>query len=97
MTLFKIRTVTYFVAALPDSDEGWQNEVRRAAHFLRRAQQLYECKGASVPTGMLGACASHDAPVASLAAASAPGRSLLPPTTQQRWHRALRSIASSKA
>lgn len=68
MTLFKIRTVTSFVAALPDSDEGWQNEIRRAAHFLRRAQQLYECKGASVPTGMLGARASHDAPVASLAA-----------------------------
>jgi hypothetical protein len=104
---FKLRTITCFIAAVPDSDAGWEKEISNATSFLKQAQQLYEGQGATFPLP-LWAAAMH--PMMHLVlswlqvtrcrhCAFAPERFLQPlaATMQQRWHRGWRHIAVRKA
>ncbi len=45
---FRVRTISYFIAAAPTDEPGWSAEISKAAGFLRRAQEaLHEGQGES--------------------------------------------------
>ena len=43
---FRIRTISFFIGALPQDEAGWDAEIAAASSFLRTAKAAMEAAGA---------------------------------------------------